>query len=81
MIIFRIMEAETNITAYPSRAPEFTTILVGVRVVQRFSIFCAVPLCDVRCNFRIITIFGSSLPPVVCKSAHVIFTLFVFVYA
>jgi hypothetical protein len=26
------------------------------------------------------TRFGSSLPPVVCRRAHVLFTLFVFVY-
>ena len=25
--------------------------------------------------------FGSSLPPVVCRKAHVLFTLFVFAYA
>ena len=25
-------------------------------------------------------LFGSSLPPVVCKRAHVLFTLFVFVW-
>jgi len=27
-----------------------------------------------------ITMFGSSLPPVVCRRAHFLFTLFVFVY-
>ena len=37
--------------------------------------------CDVRYNFRIKTMFGSSLSPVVCRSAHVLFTLFVFVCA
>jgi len=40
--IFRIMEVikvETDITAYPSRAPEFTTIFGGVRVVHLFSFF------------------------------------------
>ena len=51
--------------------------------------FCAVilcvftfwiPCCDVRYDFRIETMFGSSLPPVVCRREHVIkFTLFVFV--
>ena len=30
-------------------------------------------------DFRIKTMFGSSLPPVVCRRAHVLFTLFVFV--
>ena len=28
---------------------------------------------------RYLCLFGSSLPPVVCRSAHVLFTLFVFV--
>jgi len=37
-----------------------------------------VPCCDVRCDFRIKTMFGSSLPPVVSRRAHVLFTLFVF---
>ena len=30
-------------------------------------------------DFRIKTMFGSSLPPVVCRRAHVLFKLFVFV--
>ena len=37
--------------------------------------------CDVRYDFRINTTFGSSLPPVVCRRAHVIITLFVFACA
>ena len=32
-------------------------------------------------DFCIKTMFGSSLPPVVCRKAHVLFTLFVFVCA
>ena len=35
--------------------------------------------CDVRYDFHIKTMFGSSLPPVVCRRAHVLSTLFVFV--
>ena len=35
--------------------------------------------CDVRYEFRITTMFGSSLPPDVCMRAHVLFPLFVFV--
>jgi hypothetical protein len=31
--------------------------------------------CDVRYDFRIKTMFGSSLSPVVCRRAHVLFTL------
>jgi hypothetical protein len=38
-----------------------------------------VPCCVVRYYFRIKTMFGSSLPPVHCRRAHVLFTLFVFV--
>ena len=42
-----------------------------------------VPCCDVRYDFRIKTMFGSSLPPVVCRRAHVLFTFFytLFVYS
>ena len=54
-----------------------------------FLVFCVVilcvftfwvPCCDVRYDFRIKTMFGPSLPSVVCRSAHVLYTLFVFVY-
>jgi hypothetical protein len=34
------------------------------------------PFCDVRYDFRIKTMFSSSLPTVVCRRAHVLFTLF-----
>jgi len=37
-----------------------------------------VPRCIVRSDFCIQTMFGSSLPPVVCRRAHVLFTSFVF---
>jgi hypothetical protein len=37
------------------------------------------PCCDVRYDFRIKMMFCSSLPPVVCRGTHVLFTLFVFV--
>ena len=36
-----------------------------------------VPCCDVRCDFHIQTMFGSSLLSVVCRMAHVLFILFV----
>ena len=39
----------------------------------------SVPYCDVSYDFRIKTTFGSSLPPVVCRKAHVVFTFSVFV--
>jgi hypothetical protein len=35
-----------------------------------------VPFCDVRYDFRITTMFSSSLPTVVCRRAYVLFTLF-----
>ena len=41
--------------------------------------FYTLPCCDVRYDFRIKTMFGLSLPLVVCRRAHVLFTLFVFV--
>jgi hypothetical protein len=36
-----------------------------------------VPCCDVRDDFLMRTMFGSSLPPVVCRMSRVLFTLFV----
>jgi len=38
-----------------------------------------VPCCDVRHDFSIKTMSGSSLPPIVCMRARVLFMLFVFV--
>jgi hypothetical protein len=37
-----------------------------------------VPWCDVRYDFRIKTMFGSCLTPVVHRMAYVLYTLFVF---
>jgi len=60
----------------------------GVHVAHLYR-FCVVLLwvftflvlcCDVRYDFRIKTMFDSSLPPIVCRRAHVLFTLFVLVY-
>jgi hypothetical protein len=39
-----------------------------------------VPCCDVRYDFRIKTIFGSFLTPVVYGEACILFTLLVFVF-
>jgi len=39
----------------------------------------SVPCCHVRYDFRIKTMFGSPLPPVFCRRAHVLFTLFVLI--
>ena len=38
-----------------------------------------VPCCDVSYDFRLKTMFGSSLSPPVCRRAHVLFIFFVFV--
>ena len=76
-------------TAYSSRAPEFTpSFLVGSVLLIFFSFLCCPIMClyvlsSVLCcllRFPHKTIvFGSSLPSVVCRRAHVLFTLFVFV--
>ena len=42
-------------------------------------ITCFVLCCDVRYDFRIKPMFGSSLPPVVYMRVHVLFALFVFI--
>jgi hypothetical protein len=42
-------------------------------------IMCMYVLSSVLLCFRIKMMFGSSLPPAVCKRAHVLFTFFVFV--
>jgi hypothetical protein len=39
-----------------------------------------VPCCDVSYNVRIKTVFGWSLPLVVCRKLHVLFALFVFAF-
>jgi hypothetical protein len=50
-------------------------LLIFVCVV----LLCVLMFCDVCYEFRIKTMFGASLPTVVCKRAHILFTLFVFV--
>jgi hypothetical protein len=63
---------------YTSRALELTSVFGGVRVPHLFSFLCVVsfwvPFCDVSYDFCIRTMFGSSLPPAVCKRAHVLST-------
>ena len=60
------------------------------RLTGFFKFFCVILLCvfmflvlcyDVRYDFRIKTMFDSSLPPVACRRDHVLFTLFVFICA
>ena len=61
-------------------------VLVG-SVLLIFLVFCVVLLyvftylvqcCNVLYDFRIKTMFDSSLPPVVCRRAHILLTLFMF---
>jgi type IV secretory pathway TrbL component len=54
-------------------------ILLVVYVVLLCIFTFLVPCCDVRYEFRIKTMFGSSLCPVVCRRAHVLLC-FVYVY-
>ena len=56
-------------------------IIGGVRVAHLFYIFVLSYYVSLRSEFRVVmyvTIFGSSLSPVVCRRAHVLFMLFVF---
>jgi hypothetical protein len=70
-------------TVYSSRASEYTRGFFDGVCVVHLLIFCVVLLCvftfwvpsyNVRYDFRMKTMFGSSLPPVVCRRAHVLFT-------
>jgi hypothetical protein len=75
---------------YPSWAPDITRgFCGGVHVAHLFSFYVTtyfvflrwVPWCDVRYDYRIKMMSGSSFPPVVCRRAHVLFALFMFVCA
>ena len=63
---------------------------LGGSVLLIYLVFCIVllcvftfwvPCCAVRYVIRITMMVGSSLPPLVCRRAHVLFTLFVFACA
>jgi len=77
-------------TACSSRTPECTPDFLVGSVLLILLVFWIVllwvftfwlPCCDVHYNFCIKTIFGSYLPPVVCRRVHVLFTLFVGFFA
>ena len=76
--MYVILKAET---AYPSRFLvgsvlfAFLVFYVVVICVFTFLVRC----CAVRYDFGLNTMFGSSLPQLVCKRARVLFALFVFV--
>ena len=55
-------------------------IFLGFVLSYYVSLRSEVPCCDVRYDFRIKKMFGSSLHPVVCRRAHVLFTLCLFVH-
>ena len=64
-------------------APEFKSDFLVGSLLLIFVIFCVVllcvftfwvPRCDVRYDFGIKTMFGSSFPQVVCRRVHVLFT-------
>jgi hypothetical protein len=78
-----------NLTTYSSRALKFIPGFLVGSVLLMFLAICMFLLCvfafwilwcGVRCDFRINTMFGSSLPPVLWGSDHVLFPLFVCVY-
>ena len=63
----------------------YTRFFGRVRVAHLFSFFLCCPImwlyvlsCTVHCDLSTQTMFGSSLPPVVCRRAYVLFTLFMF---
>jgi hypothetical protein len=69
-----------------SRVLEFTPVFLVGSVLLLYLVFCVVLLyvftflvqcCVVRCDFHIQTIFGSSLSPVVCRRARLIYIIFV----
>jgi len=73
--------------SYKKQLPEFIPLFLVGSVLLIFSVFCAVLLCvftfwipcsGVHYDFRIKTMFGSSLSQVVCSRALVLFKLFVF---
>ena len=47
--------------------------------LPRVILLCVFTFCDVRYYSRMKTMFDSSLPAVVCKRVHVLFTIFVLV--
>ena len=53
-------------------------IFLVVCVVLLYDFTFLVSCCNVRYDFRIKTMLGSSLSPVICMRAHVLFTLCVF---
>jgi hypothetical protein len=58
----------------------YCVVCVCLRVVvSNILLYHMVPCCDVRYDLRIEAMFGSSLPPFVCRMCHVLFMIFMFV--
>ena len=83
ILLFGLQNPERSPTADDFSPPVFD----GSRVAHHFSFLCCLNMCVYvlslccgnRYEFCIKNDVGSSLPPVVCRRAHVLYTLFVFV--
>jgi hypothetical protein len=49
-------------------------------IEKQYLFFASIEMAGWQKWSTMISMFGSSLPPVVCRRAHVLFTLFVFAY-
>ena len=68
----------TTVTTVPIGKYIFFIIIFYTYEKKVFVFTFWVPYCGVHYDFRIKNMFGSSLPPVVCRKVHVLLTLFVF---
>ena len=70
-------------TAYPSEAQKFIRGFIEApdHFVQLQVFTCLISCCAVRYDFRVKTMFGLSRLPFVWLVVHVLFMLFVFIYA
>jgi hypothetical protein len=59
----------------------YVYIYIYICVVLLYVFTFLVPCCDVRYDFRIKTMSGWSLPPVVSRRAYFLLTLFLFVHS
>ena len=69
-----VIASEITLLLYPYEYVFF--IFVKLHVFVFF-----VPCCDVRCDFRVKTMLGSSLLLFVMSGIHVLLMLFAFIYA
>ena len=57
----------------------YCVVCFCLRVVVSNILSYMIPCCDVRYDLRIEAMFGSSLPPFVCRLCPVLYMIFVFV--